>query len=311
MDLPLEHPESLTLRAECERRRTLLASLLAELHQVREIGLPNARSLYASLFGALIVAALEAEIGYRREKKRLELIRASLAAGVVPDSDAIEERLACDLADWTESLEQAVADAVAGRRWTQGEHDYESARELRAAFRSLARRFHPDVLGDEGTEAHRRTWLLALSLYESRDLAGLQALVESETALPATLAESGLDTLRARARTLEMKVEAVGGELESLRAVVPLCHWRGMHDETWVAEHRGEIECRAQDYEDAKRRVEDDALRMLGFDPDGDPETEYDFGREEADADEWDVEKLDLGDLPGFGDGPKFGDGPR
>ena len=62
MPTPEEHPESAELRAACERQRVVLANLLAELHGLRAGGLAHARALYASLFGPLEIAAVEAEI---------------------------------------------------------------------------------------------------------------------------------------------------------------------------------------------------------------------------------------------------------
>ncbi len=302
MSTPQEHPDSVSARAEIGRRQALLATLLTELHILRTTSLAHAGAMYASLFGALVVAGLGAEIAYRRERKRLEFIRASLAAGVMPDAEAIEERLSAEMTVWEAQLEAAVAEAMRGQDWAEGEHDPDRMRELRSLFRDLAKRFHPDVLASGATRSSRRVWEEGQALYEARDLEGLRALLEAN----AETVGGSDDGLEARLAALETRSERAMREIEDLRAVPPLSYWHGMHDEAWCAGHRRELEARVAEFEDRKRAVEDEALRLLGFDPDG--TSSYDFSgaslgqggdpSEETFGETFDAEQLDLADLP-------------
>lgn len=290
MSTPQEHPQSALRRGEVKRLQTHLATLVTELHILRTTSLAHAEAMYASLFGDLIVEALGAEIAYRRERKRLEFIRVSLAAGVMPDADAIEERLSAEMTVWEAQLEVAIAEALQGQEWAESEHDPERMRELRSLFRELAKRYHPDVVVSADAAYARGLWEQGRALYEARDIEGLRALLLANQGFVEEPKEE-----EARITALEVQIERAMRDIEDLRARPPLSYWHEMHEESWRAAHREELGAQVSDYEDRRSEIEDEALRLLGFAPDG-ARTRQE-GDEGDEGEPFNAERLNLADL--------------
>ena len=263
MSMPQEQPESAPRRNETKHLQALLATLVTELHILRTTSLAHAEAMYASLFGDLIVAALGAEINCRRERKRLEFLRSSLAVGIMPDAESIEERLSAEMSVWQAQLEVAIAEALQRQEWVESERNPERMRELRSLLRELAQRFHPDVIASDATIAKYRVWKQGQVLYEARELKGLRDLLSANEDFPHE--SNGAET---QITALEFRIERTMREIEDLRARPPLTYLYQIHDEKWRDEHREELERRVGEYEDRRRDIEDEALRLLGFDPD-------------------------------------------
>jgi len=212
--LPQRTPENDALHRECALLHEELARLLVERTTLLELTGPALEARYRLELGALQLTVLEAECGVRRLRRKLELLRAALNRGAIPDLAAVSAQLDAELIEWQARLRAETARLEAARLWAAAPLlGVAEARELQELFRRLAKRCHPDA-SPEGGAAANALWLQASAAYAAGDLEGLRALALLADDLPA--AGSLAEGVRERRDALKAAVARLVAELAEI-----------------------------------------------------------------------------------------------
>lgn len=130
---------------------------------------------YAMAFGSRMIKLLELEIEAARLKREIELIQAATNSGLDWDYGKIQETLDAEFAEWQAKLKAEAENLISQQAVLDQLLDPETYRALRAHFRTLARRLHPD-LNPLQSPAEAELWHRVTAAYEFRDLEELNAL---------------------------------------------------------------------------------------------------------------------------------------
>ena len=113
----------------------------------------------------------------------------------------------------------------------------EEARALKAAYRRLCRKLHPDVAGSM-SPARQRQWQLVQYAYRGGDLELLKALEEG---MGGPVEDEAPGDLDAEAKRLAALIEAQKERIARTISSPPFCYESQLRDEAWVAAKRQEL----------------------------------------------------------------------
>ncbi len=245
--LPQRTPENETLRRECALLRGELARLLVERTRMLEVVAPELEARYRAALGTLQLALLEAECGVRRLRRKLELLRAALNRGVMPDLEAVDAQLDAELGEWQLLLRTEAAKLEAARtRLTAPLLGATNLRELQSLFRGLAKRCHPDA-NPAGGHAGHALWLQASAAYAAGDLDALRAFALLADDLPDDLpqtADGSAAGARARREAFKVSISGLLAELDAIGKRFPFSFRARLDDPEWLAEERAGLAVR-------------------------------------------------------------------
>lgn len=253
--LPQPAPERGALQRECALLREELARLLVERAHLLGVTGPELEARYRAALGALQLEVLEAECAGRRLRRKLALLRASLNRGAVPDLAAVEAKLDAELADWRQALrDEALRLEEARARLAAPPLGAEAGRELRALFRALARRCHPDANPDGGDDA-RALWLQASAAYAAGDLDSLRAMTLVADEIP-TQGDATAAGARERSRALRAAIARLAAEVEAIRESFPFSIRERLEDPDGLAADRASLLARRDALADGRVMLE-------------------------------------------------------
>lgn len=130
-------------------------------------------SIYLMNFGGLINKKFELNLEYRKIKAKLNKIISALNSNIQVDLNKIDIELDIEL----EIFQKEVKDF---KEKLKNSKDYfnsplltdEEAKEVKSIFRYLAKKLHPDIVGDIGEKAEQ-LWQQVLDAYDNNNLVTL------------------------------------------------------------------------------------------------------------------------------------------
>ncbi|MCU0396403.1 MAG: J domain-containing protein [Chitinophagaceae bacterium] len=228
-----------------ENLRLEYIALLNEKDVLLQWGKPQLLALYATRIGTFQVNLLQLQLRVKALKRKLEMVRGSLARQEKPDLIAIELAVAAELAEAEQTIMRETAAIESGKDLLNHLVSNEDSAALRQVFKAMAKRLHPDV-NPQLTEAQQQLWQLAKEAYETCDLEKLKALsVVFEEALrdaehtPKTWSSAVLEE---RIGFLEAGIRRLKDELMAIRQQFPFDLESQIHDTAWVEQQTKEIE---------------------------------------------------------------------
>lgn len=250
------HPEYRALIEENAVLREELAHLLAVEYDLVHIEKPNLYALYQKKIGKWELQALHARVAALRVKRKLELARAAINRGRVPDWTEIEGQLELDFLTWQQKLAEAAEKLANAESRLDNLLPDENDRELKRLYYALVRKLHPDVHPNSG-EQEKRLWLRVQSAYEKADIEDMRTvLLLVEKSLPADEAPAALDALRSERSALRDRVSVLENRIADIEAEPPFTLRRNLADEEWLAARRDEIEKSTAQYEHQRVALE-------------------------------------------------------
>ncbi|MCX6362181.1 MAG: J domain-containing protein [Armatimonadetes bacterium] len=237
----VRHPDSARLTEACELLHSELVSLLVEREHLVHLVRHSLEALYIANFGPLKHELLTLQVTNRRMVRRLELMRAALNRGALPDLEGVDRVLDAEFLEWEARLRVERAKVDTALEMLSQTVTPEEERALRSLFRTLALKLHPDVNPGQTTRA-AQVWLAIQDAYRRGDLGRMKALalLAEGHGLPPPALDS-LEALRARRRELQAQVGGVVARLAEIKAMWPFTMMESIEDETWVEERRAVI----------------------------------------------------------------------
>lgn len=238
------------LTAQLEQARDDLADLLLEIDHIELQINPQILNDYNVKIACFENDLLKAEIEARRAKRKLALAQAQANRGQSITSQAIDEQLEQEFAEWEAQLNahvQEYLDALESRA-TSRVMSEQDARELKRLHRTLIKRLHPDAnAGNE--EECERFFLIAQAAYEHGDLDLLRSVEAATGHLgknrrePASESEAAVEL-----ELVETRISVAREKLESLKSSDPYLLGDKLYDPDWVADTVNELKARAEEH---------------------------------------------------------------
>ena len=239
---PVLHPEIQRLTDENILLREELTRLLTEADDLIHNIKPNLLALYQTKIGLWELKALQAQCAVARLRRQIELAQASVNHGERPDPVAIEGALELEFLAWQTRLREAAERIQAAESRLKHTLPPADESEFRKLYYALVKRLHPDV-NPNLTDDQRRLWQRVQAAYTAGDLPELRVLAllaeKSATVQPPP---KPLEQLRRDQKILADQIAAALNHAEQVESQPPFTLRQQLHDETWLATRRQEIE---------------------------------------------------------------------
>lgn len=232
---------------ERDRLREELARRLTVEHELIDIVRPHLLARYQEKIGAWELRRLEAQTAARRARRKVELARAALNRGAVPDWAEIENVLEGEFLRWQQVVREAAARLAAAGRYLANLLGPEEDRELKRLYHALVKALHPDLHPERG-DASSDLWHRGQEAYARRDLGALRALIllaaDRDEPMPD---EAG--SLRRDCEVLALQIAAVERRIREIEQAPPFT-WRSqLDDDAWIAERRAALDSEIGEFE--------------------------------------------------------------
>lgn len=260
-----EHPEREAARERLLALEREVVRLLAVRDELIQIEAPAILLCYQLELGPWELPALEAELAYRRVLRAVELARSALAKGERPAKKEIEATLERELHDWHAQVDDAARRLRSARAWATfpsvSAADYT---ELKALYRQLVRRLHPDLHGSL-TADQKVLWSRVQEAFLARDLEALRDL----TLLVGVAGQSEGSTLlddevARRTARFEARRAHLTEEMARLQEMAPFNLKPLLDDSAWVEARRRAATSRRDEFEGRQRELEREWLTCTG-----------------------------------------------
>ena len=239
---------------EIARLRTDIAQILARIEEIRQQEIPQIKADYATTIGVWNTRLITMQLEARRAKRRCALARMSVNHGATVDAEAITRQLDEEFKQWRQ---QAVEERRRLRdllRWRSSRSPMEpsKSKELNRLFRSLARRFHPDLFPGDDTRADY--YAMACNALANGDLALMQALDAATADMTDHVDYSRLttDELRIERELLEQHLSACKASLDELTSTEPYTLRERLADPDWVSSVVDGLRTRVEEFSKEK-----------------------------------------------------------
>lgn len=234
------------LRARIDSLREQLAAAVAELEQLRATLLVF-ESRYDARIGVLMVEVDRAELEIAVLRRRIGALRESVDAWQAVES-AIEREFAAE----RERVETEAREASGARRRIAElppPPEPEVAAAIRSQYRKLARKFHPDVAGEDQRERHEdvmRRINVAMEMHDLGTLLDLEGELPADAGdIPGPTRGARIAWATAEIARLEGQLAKRTGELAALRSTSLHQLWQRIEREPALLE-RLESDLRAE-----------------------------------------------------------------
>lgn len=229
------------LKEQLDILKTEYVKLLNDKDVLENWGKPQLEALYATRIGVFKLELLELQLNIRALKRKLEMVRASIAKNIKPDFDEIELIIAGELANAQSQIMQQAEQIKESRNLLSNLDSPQRSAELRSLFRSLAKDLHPDVNLDL-TDQQRNIWNLALEAYQAGDVEKLKALsLIYEKEIKGNEYEMNEEQLQLAIESIKQGCKVLHDFITELKSVFPFTIEKEIKDEEWVANEVSKI----------------------------------------------------------------------
>ena len=251
-----------TLREEIRSVREAIIEILMRMDHITLQRIPLIRADYALKIGCWEHALLEAELAGRRARRRLALAQAQANRGKAPHMEHIDAQLDQELEEWTAKTEEARIAYEQALLYRTGSRPLGKAdsRQLKALYRMLVKRLHPDI--HPGDDSLAALFLLVQAAYRSGDVDALRSMevasrhLESaddlEDVFDPELLEQELELARIEEGVMRERLHELE-ESEEMRLAAQLAN------PDWVSTRTTELRRAVEEWE----RVRDDCTLRL------------------------------------------------
>lgn len=240
--LPGPHPEWNALLQKRDALHSQIAAVLTDIHSLAD-SRPVVLGRYAVAFGSRLIKLQELEIETARLKREIELIQAATNSGLDWDYGKIQETLDAEFAEWHAKLKAEAENLISQQAVLDQLLDPETSRALRAHFRTLARRLHPD-LNPCQSPADAELWHRVTAAYEFRDLDELKALELLTRETGTVPLPDSIESLRNLLEKLRSQLDHLLTTLASRRRAWPFDQLPILDDSVATVARQAEIDTR-------------------------------------------------------------------
>lgn len=235
------HPEKAALLGEIEQFGETLTNLIVRRDHLQRSILPQIAAEYQLKIGHLETRVFWLDCELRALKRRIELAQAMLNAGDKPCYQCIEQQINCEFAKWRAAItEKQRAVRVARSFAAAPKMTHKEAKKLHTLYRSLAKKLHPDVAGEQGERAVQ-LWRQTADAYRAGDTATLEALwliVENNAEVVAINNSHTLESVREKRHKLLQIIIRINDEIYQIRRAAPYIWQNILCDESEVRRRR-------------------------------------------------------------------------
>lgn len=198
-------------------------------------------AIYLSYFGGLIYKKFELELQYRKLKAKINKMIAAINCGQKVEIDKIENEL-------TKELENFYKEINDFKKKLKESKDYitspivtdEELKEIKLIFRTLAKKLHPDIVGDLD-EIDQNLWYQVLEAYENNDL--LSLIVLNDTIDNNIKKDDKVDynNLENRINRIEKEIEIIKQDINNAKKEFPFNIEDKMNDPKFVEDKKKQL----------------------------------------------------------------------
>lgn len=274
MTSPSTHPEIERLRERCARYRASLREVAEEWHRLSAIERPRLLAIYDRHFGDLEKERQKLALEGAEIFRRVELLSIKVARGerITPDIVQMVNLIVDKEYARLRQRMKEVFDMTAYERdkATSERGDDAEDGELVKMYRTLAKRLHPDAVGDQPELSG--VWQRVQDAYRDKNIRQLQSIVDLLNADDAAAGEMegwDLERLSCEAERLDARLRMERRKLDRLRGQEPFILAQDLENENWCTWHRRDIE---QSITAKRREIEEHRMRyreMTGNDAPG------------------------------------------
>lgn len=208
---------------------------------------------YLSLFGALLKKKIELNIDFRTLKYRLNLIMTYINKDEEVNEKEIEKTLKEKLKEYYKELRSfKYKMAYAKELMKSPLVTEEELKEIKSIFRKLAKKLHPDLVGEQSGE-EKLLWEKTLLAYENNDLLTLKIIVDivlNELELKDDIHVKDIDE---RIEEISEKINELKQIIEEVQNDFPFDIREELNDTDFINEKKREI---GDEIKELKEKIE-------------------------------------------------------
>lgn len=248
-------PKYEKLIKEVKQLRTKLSELVLELDNLKFVICKEIEMKYMLELDDLEYKVLKAEMEYRRNKRKLELIQAKLNRQEFVDITAINKQLDIEFVSFNQQLEEMwkQLDEAMYRRNCRSLSIAES-KELKILYRLIVKKFHPDMNPDV-SEKQLQLFQNAVVAYRNGDILAMRLicrLIEDENFEDELLS---VDEYEYRIVELKDNIIACEDEIDHVKNVYPYIMKELLKNSAEVSKKRDEYKIQLKEFEGHNSRI--------------------------------------------------------
>ena len=207
---------------------------------------------YMRVFGELILDVFNRKIDCIRLKKSIEFCQRYVNRGESIDSDALQEYLEGEMADYENQLEELIKNNENARNGKSiSEADL---LKIKRIYHRLVKKIHPDInpMTNEDEDL-RGLWERLMAAYNCNDLKEME---ETEALINIFLGRLDCGCADFEIPNIDEKIEELEAEIETIMNTDPYMYKYLLENEKLVAEKRADLERELKEYEEYQAKLQ-------------------------------------------------------
>ena len=257
-------PDYAKLKDEIAELKERFINAVNERDELTFVICPNIETKYELLFGDLEYKALNAEIAYRRIKRKAELVNARKNKGQRIKLSEIEMELddefkafADKLAEKLDNIERAL------RRSKKAALSKQEAANFKKMYREIVRKLHPDMHPDESRE-ELELFFHAVEAYACADVATIEFIYSLVCEGAETEKRGTITELTDERDRLKGAICALEEEIAAIKRNHPYSAIDLLENDKRISEHKQTLEKAISDYKASIKVYEDKIKELCG-----------------------------------------------
>ena len=232
------HSDFIKLQDDCEILQSELATLIAELDQLKSTIIPNIEAEYQLTIGHLEYKQFCVQVEINRLKRKIDIIQQAVNHGDPVSEDLIDKALDNEFKEWENKLNEQLKKINNAKIRAKTKLSLEESKEIAELYRKIVKKIHPDV-NCELFNRYKNLWSRAVEAYKYGQLESLKAawlIIQDLT--EENQKGSNFDDLLQKKEELQGNIILFLEEINEIKAVHPYDLLEKLSDETWIEEHQ-------------------------------------------------------------------------